>query len=274
MEQYFAKFTDDQIDNIPFPEVKARPLFQGLRTHKRVEGYNAIVNASDDRVFSIVSEGYKLVDHREVLSKINDICVSMPEYGEPMREVWFSNYGGRMKTRWTFKDVDFEITPGDFVHPTLESFSSYDTTLAQKFMVGGFRVVCTNGMTVGKILSQYKRKHTASLDLDIARNLIKNGLINYSEAVGLWKNLANRKATLKEVCAFEELNFNASERIEVENEIKKIGNVVKWDVEEKEIDINAWDLMNIYTAEIEHRVPDITRRDKILEGLAKTFTRG
>lgn len=271
-ERAYAK--GDDVHDMVFPEPALRGVWQGVRKGKAIEGYRAVVDKTTDRTYTIVMDGYELLDHRAVLSCHDEIINGFPEWGNATREVWMSNFGGRCRIRDTFKEIDFEIRPGDVVNPTLESYASYDTSWAQRTLVGGFRVVCTNGMTVGKILAEYKRKHTASLDLETAKLIVSAGMQNYTDVTELWKQLASRKAFIEEVNAFEIIGFNKSERTSIEREIKDKGTVKQWDaddIEKREVDIGAWDLYNIYTAEASHRVEDITRRAKITDKVTSTF---
>lgn len=278
MKRYFV---GEQINDVQWPNVDhtCRPVYQGLRNHVQIPGLKAVVDKDTNFTYAVVSEGYKVVKHQEVLSMMEEICYNMPEYGTPTKEIWLTNHGGRLKIRFTFRDVDFEIgkLPNgepDIVYPTAEAFCSYDTTLSQRVLVGGFRLICTNGMVVGKILGEYKRKHTVNLDLDVARARITQGMADYSNAVGLWQTYLERNASLPEVNCYRTIGFNKTEKLSVEAAIKRIGNVKKWDDEEPEnndVEINAWSLMNIYTEEASHRVDDVTRRSKISDNIAKSF---
>jgi len=273
-------YKDKQIDDMVFPDACLRHVGHMVRNIKAIPNYRAVVDRSTDRTYAIVKDGYNLLRHEEVIEQMDDLCRQFPEYGEPTREVWMSNHGGRMKTRWTFGEVEnFEIgklsdgTP-DIVFPTLETFCSYDTSLAQRTLVGGFRVVCSNGMVVGKVLGEYKRKHTTSLDLERAKMVLANGMANYSEAAGLWISFTERNAALTEVNCYEEIGFNKDEKLSVEAEIKRKGKVIKWDNEEpkeREVEINAWELYNILTAEASHRIKDINRQAKVTDNIAKAF---
>jgi len=256
-----------------FPNVTERPVFQGMRNHTMVDGHKALVDMDAERTYAIVSDRYKLIPHQEVVDNLNQICEAFPEYGTPTREVWLSNYGARMKCRWTFP-IDFEIKPGDIVHPTIEAMASFDTTLAQKMLVGGFRLVCSNGMVVGKILGEYKRKHTEGLNLKRAKNILSSGMASYSEANQLWQSYAEREALMTEVFAYEVLPFQAEEKAAIEREIKSKGKVLAWDEDDKtkrKVQINAWEVYNILTAQTSHTVKDITRQSKLFTDIASTF---
>lgn len=271
-------YSGEAIDSVQFPDTGLRKIGSVVRSVKIIDGYREVVDRNTDRTYAIVKDGYVLVRHEDVLSGMDTVCAEYPEFGVPDKEIWFSNYGGRMKVRYTFKDVPMEIgtladgTP-DIVHPTYEAMCSYDTSLAQYILMGGLRFVCTNGLVVGKVLGEYKRKHTAGLDLAKAKTIISNGMENYSKATNLWISYTKRNAFMNEVNAYEILGFQKAEKLSIESEIKKVGNVIKWDEEPegREVEINAWQLLNIYTAEASHRITDITRRAKVQSDVAKLF---
>jgi hypothetical protein len=270
---------DTAVEDMVFPDVAKRGIYHGTRTQSLIPGYREICDRNTGRVYAIVKEGYQLLPHEDVIAKMDELCTQFPEYGKPTREIWMNNYGGRMHTRWTFTDVDFKIgtlatDEPDIVHPTMETFCSYDTSLAQRTLVGGFRLVCSNGMVVGKILGEYKRKHTASLDMERAKRVLAQGMENYSEAQKLWLSYADRNAVLSEINCYEELPYNKDEKLAIEASIKDQGNVIQWDdyeIDNRKVEINAWDLMQIHTAEISHKVTDVARQTKLNDRIAKVF---
>ena len=151
---------------------------------------------------------------------------------------------------------------------------SYDTSLAHRTLVGGFRVICTNGMIVGKLLGEYKRKHTVGLNLEAAKRVLTNGMNNYEKAQELWLSYTTRNASMKEVMAYESLGFQQMEKRSIENKIKEQGKVIAWDDDDKEkciVDINAWELFNIYTDEATHRITDLNRQSKVQDAISHTF---
>ncbi len=272
-------YKNEQIDDMLFPNAGMRRIAHMVRDIKPIPNHRAIVDRDTDRTFALVKSGYQLLKHEDIIAQMDSLCAGYPEYGKPTREIWMSNHGGRMKTRWTFTGVNFEIgkLPSgepDTVHPTMETFASYDTTLAHRTLLGGFRTVCSNGMVVGKILSEYKKKHTSSLDIEQARMVLSEGMRDYSKAADLWLSYTKRDAKLMEINCYEEIGFNKDEQLSIEMQIKRQGTIKKWDDENPEnrkVSINAWELMQIYTKEATHRVKDINRQLKIQDKIAKQF---
>lgn len=271
----YTKYEGTDIE-IPFPTVILRDIGTVTRNIKPIEGYKAVCDPVNNVVYAIVSNGYKLVQHQEALDVVDNICKMHPEWGAYERTVYLSQNGARKKATYRFPEIEFEITKEDVVNPTIEIFSSFDTTLAQVITLGGYRLVCSNGMIVGKILAEYKRKHMTGLNLDIAAETINIGMENYSNVAELWKKYTDRIAHKAEYTLFEELPFHKNEKERILTEMHKQGRVIEWDINEegekvRNAEINAWNMLNILTKEATHNITDMARQTTILTKVQQGF---
>jgi integrase len=55
-----------------------------------------------------------------------------------------------MRRGYVFPDITVEISSGDDINPELQLFNSYDTTWPFIVILGAFRLICTNGLVIGK----------------------------------------------------------------------------------------------------------------------------
>lgn len=262
-----------------FPEVELRNVMQGKRKLFPINGYYAVVNTEDESTYAIVSDRYKLVPHQEVIDVMDRLCDTVPglKGAKVNKEIKLANNSGRMKVKYSFPDLAYEIIKGDAINMTLEAFASFDTTLAQRLYLGFWRLICSNGAKIGKTIAEYKRKHTNGLSLDSAAHMIETGLLNFPEAVIGLQNLTTRDAFLQEINLFEAMPLQKEEKALVENEIKRIGVVKHWDNEDiknRNVQINSWELYNIYTAVATHEVKDLVRQQKIIDSVAEGFKYG
>jgi len=274
----YKHYTESMMKDVTFPNVEMRSIAHsdnGIFTS--IPGHAAVVDTNNGHAFAVVKDGYKPVQHAEVIGLLDEVCASFPEYGLPTKEMWLSNQMGRMRVRYTFKEIDFEVRKGDVIHPTFESYASHDTSLAQRFDVGAYRLICTNGMKIGEMFAKYKKKHVASLELDVAKEMITLGMQNFSEAQNLLISFVERQALASEVFMYEALPFSPTEKFDVETQIKRLGKVIAWDDKEPEkrkVEINAYDLYNIYTDVASHNVLDMNRQLRLDDGIAKAFLSG
>ncbi len=121
-----------------------------------VEGHKAIVNPDSGHVYDIVSDKYKLVKHEEVIENVEEVLVKDNQMGPWDKSTIFYQEGARMRTTYKFPGVSLPVQKGDYVNPTIEVLNSYDRSIRHIIMLGAFRLVCTNGMVVGKKFMQFR----------------------------------------------------------------------------------------------------------------------
>lgn len=187
------------IKEIEFPEVTETVVCHSQRQRYLCPEYKAIINPKTKRTYYIASQKYKLVKHEEVLTAFDDIVSKMPEFGKAKKEIDFFNDGGIMDCKYTFNDLEYKIKKGDIINPTITARNSYDGTNKQSTMFGAFRLICSNGMVIGDLFAEYKKKHMETLDLDQMKFIITEGMEKYSEQTEIWKSWLDRKTTSKEI---------------------------------------------------------------------------
>jgi hypothetical protein len=62
----------------------------------------------------------------------------------------FYNAFGRMRTAYCFHEIKVDLTEGDPVNPEIHLFNSYDVSWPFTLILGAFRMVCSNGLVIGK----------------------------------------------------------------------------------------------------------------------------
>ena len=144
---------------------------EGLRDNHT--GHKFIVT-DDGRVLSCMSNDYKLVTNQSLMDTTLPVIKA---HGGILNEAVISGDKGA-KTFWKFGFPDIPVVSWDTEnesHPTVEIWNSYDGSTEIKIMSGTFRLVCSNGMTIGTVLSQSKNKHLNGNDnLNILDDLIGN----------------------------------------------------------------------------------------------------
>lgn len=274
-----AHYVDKAITKRKLPKAALRRIGHVVRNIKVIPGYRAVIHTRTGHTYAIVSHNYKIVQHHEVVELLDSLSTQFPEFGKPTREVWLADYGDIMKARWTFSDVDITVrelpdgTP-DIVHPTLEALCSYSNKYAQRISVGGFRVIGSNSIAAGRTLVSYKRTYTKNIDVEVAREVIAHAMSRYNRVTDLWSSYARRDASTREINCYKRIDFREDEKERVAKQIRSIGKVKHRGRGSRNVQINAWELMNILTAEATHNVNGIPRRDDLLNSIANIFAKG
>jgi len=179
-----------QVRGPRFPRVTEQPVSWGSQNKSQTaEGYKAIVDADTGKVFSIVSKDYKIITHQQAIEQIESIISKNADLGSYDVKVNFYNDGGRMRCTFTFPKIAAEIVKGDVVNLQLHLSNSYDVTWPFTVILGALRLVCTNGLVVGKKVLQIKKRHVYELNnLNIGRTII-TATQQFQKQSGKWKDL-------------------------------------------------------------------------------------
>lgn len=169
------------VDDLLFP-VEERPVFVSIKDaagerRLSVPDKKAIINASNGRVFAIVSNGYRLVTNREALEWGIQWCRRVfPETHSDEWEVGLVDApatGGHCcidlvhnSTKLDFSFISPRERPDAF-GPFIRVTNSYNTLRALTFDIGFFRKVCKNGLITPDTIIRFKFDHSKQTIGDI-----------------------------------------------------------------------------------------------------------
>jgi len=250
--------------NTVFPAVVLEPLWWGRRPDNRAEGRFAIVDQNNNYLFNVCTEIYKPVYHELVIWQVEQAALAVPEFGPPVIQFNLLANGGKIKVNARFPEVEHEISTGDIVNPTSDIFSSYDLGWKYKAMFGAYRLVCSNGMTVGEVFDSFKKRHLVGLDPDELTNMLMTGMPKFSEQTGLWKLMAEKKVPqLMYDSVMEDLKFSEGEIQKIEA-VKEARSGLLLPDALKQKDLNMWDLNSVLTQYVTHNVASELRKIELL----------
>ena len=134
--------------------VKEVPAIMGISTNNT--GHKFIVREDNNSVLSCVTNEYKLVTNQEVMDKALPIIER--NHGT-IDEVKTFAQGAR--SSWVFKFRKNPITiQGEKLFPQLNIKNSYDASTQVDVLGGAFRLVCSNGLVIGRILGHKSARHS------------------------------------------------------------------------------------------------------------------
>jgi len=238
--------------------------------------YDALYRKSDGFQLSVVSRDYQLVTHAEAVNFIDD-QLKTAGIKSVEHEIDLTNDGKRLKYEVRFPDYQFKV-PGDtsLVEPTMKTWNSLDKSRSFILEFGNLRLVCTNGMTVGKNILQVSQIHYAN-QIKFAEigpmipQAIEMAMHDYNAHA---QRLLNEEAhkymkTLLESFPVLFLNMAASELEHFFNfTYKLVGGIEKPVSYKKVAAMTAYELWQILTMIVSHRVVSITKRQKLARDVA------
>ena len=126
----------------------------------------AVIRTDTQQPIGIVSTNYQLIPHTEVVDSFREAL------GDSKAEetVSMGRDGQQMFLEYKIGAIKFEARKGDISHLRFIVRNSYDGAHSLQIMVGAFRLVCENGMIVGKKFLGFQQKHIGSdAKIDIAK---------------------------------------------------------------------------------------------------------
>lgn len=142
-----------------FPVKEVPAVFQD--THLSLDfnkdtGHKFIVREDTGDILSCMTDEYKLVTNQEVMQAA---LPTLKEAGASLVEERMFGNGARTIWRWKFPD-SIEIDKGDIVHPEVIIKNSYDGSTTVLLMSGLYRLICSNGLVIGKTINQSANRHS------------------------------------------------------------------------------------------------------------------
>jgi len=246
-------------EEISFPKIVMQPVMWGYRKEPhQADRYKAIVDFNTGKLFSIVSDDYRLIWHEEAIKRIEEAIYKVPDLGEYEVYTNFYNDGGRMRRTYRFPGISVEIERGDRINPELQLLNSYDVTWPFIVTLGAFRVICTNGLVVAEKFLYLKKRHIQGLDQIDPKEQVSTALKRFSKQTDKWKEWAGRQLTEKTYSrAMKAMKFGKNATEEIEDRVKQEAE----DFDDNHFPImSVWVFFNILTWYITYRAVSLNHR--------------
>jgi len=242
-----------------FPRVTEQPIVWGPQDKlQTAEGYKAIVDSNTGKVFSIVSQDYRIISHEQAIEQIESVINKNDNLGKYDTEIDLYNGGGRMRCTFTFPGISAEIDKGDAVNLQLHLFNSYDLAWSFLIILGAFRLVCMNGLVIGDTIFHIKKRHVYELDnLNIRKN-IATATKRFKKQTEKWINLTHiplHPTTYERIMKSMQLGKNATKEIQ-----KRINHDASGYNNDNFPVISLWAYYNVLTWYISHKAVSLNHR--------------
>ena len=164
-------------------------------------GYKFIVREDTNEILSCMTDEYRLISNESIVNTATPI---LEKEGAKLREASIYSDGKRTVWRWTFPQTKVDIGGKDFVNPELCIVNSYDGSAEIQVRSGAYRLVCSNGLVIGMVLSRTRNKHSVwNQNIDKLEETIHSTILATKEtlvnSLPLLKETNIRKAHIKKV---------------------------------------------------------------------------
>lgn len=123
-----------------------------------IENKLAVVRQDTGKILGIVSKKYELLQHSTVIFTFRKALENI-QHSEKISMI---HDGAEMLAVYTIKNTQIEIVKDDIVSLQVVIKNSYNGANTLQMMLGAFRLVCSNGMILGKEFFTFRQKHIGS----------------------------------------------------------------------------------------------------------------
>ncbi|MBH0050690.1 DUF932 domain-containing protein [Pseudoalteromonas sp. SWYJZ19] len=179
-----------------FP-VECRPLSDLTSMPDRK--LQAVVRKDTNTVLAVHGQRYTLIKNEDVYDRV-DAAIRESDALDTngMRIVDSIAYeGGRAIRSYIFPEHKISIGRGrrDVTNLRLNVINSYDGSTNLRINMGGYRIVCANGMVVGTDVSNYVARHTSGFNVDEVKARVAASVENFVRMGDKWRMWSKEPCT-------------------------------------------------------------------------------
>ena len=236
--------------------------------------YDAIYREEDGQQLSVVSRDYQLITHKEAMDFVFDQLGSMGIKYQTKR-IDLTNQAKRMHYEIEFPEEEFDI-PGDESTgtPTIKVQNSIDRSRSFNLGFGAYRVICTNGLTIGtKLFSVAETHYLENIKFKEIGPFVRDGIDKVRIKM---KDVAERLLSESADSYFRSIVENMP-TLFVSMTAEELKNIFEWEVvvrggiEIPNLDTikmvqkgyTAYELLQVLTAVATHKVTSSLKRQQI-----------
>lgn len=150
----------------------------------------AVVRTDTDEPIGVVSNKYQLVKHGDVVDSFRGALKKI-KHTETIK---VARNGAQLFATYKLDQEKVEVRKGDIVSLQFIVKNSYDGSNALQIMLGAYRLVCENGMVLGKNFFFYSHKHIGQNNNDVPE-LIEKLTTQFKTTLPVMQQMAKDKIT-------------------------------------------------------------------------------
>lgn len=180
--------------NFPVELTAIRMRYKGMAV--AIPDRKAVLRTDTMIPLGIVSTKYELLKHADVINGFRK-ALEDENYNEQIK---LAKNGAQLFATYSLPEHKVEVRKGDVISLQFIVKNSYDGTNALHITLGAFRVVCTNGMIIGKKFFTYSQKHIGSdagvVDTAKLKDKVEMLADQFAKALPLMQSMAETPCTL------------------------------------------------------------------------------
>jgi len=223
-----------------------------------LKGFNALVNEEDEsQVMNIVKDDYVIMQHDDVVERVRNTLEDLG-IAYNVEKISQTHQGARLRVGVVFPEYEYDVTgKGDIVQMRTDIDNSYNSSTGLRFVVGGYRLICTNGLYVGEKFAGVYHKHTKGIEgINVKETFVRafdtfnNGFIKYIGGFTQESFTPENSITFLDECLEKK-----SVPVKYVDLMKDRINHPQLSIDRKTVE-TKWDFFNVATEVMTHKSPN------------------
>lgn len=245
----------------PVIAVPLTQAFPALGEVKEFKSKICLFNHNRTKVFDVVSDKYKVIDHGKAMDVITDAVHNY--FDDPGIEPSVRSLQGGARVVATYKlpIAPIVVKKGDLTDLSFQLLNSYDRSTPFIVTLGALRLVCTNGMKMGTTFGSIKAKHVGSESEEERDEYLHSAIDTMVKSVPeireLWRQWGDTKVEFDEAVEMLAGQFP--------------GKYLNPVLDASRFPCSKWELYNMLTRFSSHDTKTIQRRLEFDDRIARIF---
>ena len=241
-----------------------------------LDGYRGVQRQDTKQIVSVVGDRYQLVQHRSIAQAVHavgqtlqkpDMTIESLRANPRFRTESIKLYaGGRRMEVKLVVGRKFRLDSANEIYPAIRIFNSLDGAWAVRSEILGVRIACCNQLYAGmKALTEFRELHLSSQEdmLGQMEKAIYEALDQFDGALDLYKSAQDHQMPIREfVPALESAGMSHRHVMTMAEDLPEYFGSALWGQASK------WDLYQLATSVISHKVKVNPERERMLERAA------
>lgn len=257
LEAQVSVSTDSVLAQVLDPIEKAGGLFKTcevdltLPNGDVVPNKKGIIDCDTEEYVSTVGTTYQVIENREAFTHFANVLSSSNLNTDGMK-VRSTITKARTFIQFTFPQHSVEVRPGDLTELQITARNSYDGSTRFSLDIGGFRLLCSNGMGIGSYTNCYSNKHSTGYSEKKMAEYLETAVEVFTMAGEEWKRMVEVAVTddqaleVLKIMVERKSDKTYAEILEGKNGILKDA-LAEWERYKKEMGSNKFSLYNTVT---------------------------
>lgn len=193
---------DDRTDSSIFFDVELMPLKDLTDGKFGDNDEQCVVDVARNHIIKVHGNQYTLLKNTVAYDMVNQSINNLAYAGHLNTDGMHIKdslvaKGGKTIREYIFPNHTVNVGGSD-VHMRIVVINSYDGSANFSLQVGGFRIVCLNGMVTGQKFMNLNQRHSGTIQLGNIANRLQSSVTTFNAIGDYWQKLINMPITRKQ----------------------------------------------------------------------------